>query len=151
MVVSNKNPKSRVVKNERYRTVSAKSSWFVNFHSKAISKWWTDPMRTRHTTYPLSRRRFRIRSQIIFSGVGQRHFPVCSEKTLQRTVDSTSPRWNISRHLPTTMSGLAKNSKNFQPLVSSKTSYSLEYLWRRNITDGSQQVCYQYTVCYQYI
>lgn len=42
------NPRSSFNTNKRYRTVSAKSSWFVNFHSKATSKWRTDPQRTRH-------------------------------------------------------------------------------------------------------
>ena len=35
--------------NERYWTVIGKSSWFVNFHSKATSKWRTDPLTERVT------------------------------------------------------------------------------------------------------
>ena len=57
--------------NEQNRTVSAKSSWFVNFHSKATSKRRTHPLRTRHMTYlsiPIND--FGYRPQIILRGVG---------------------------------------------------------------------------------
>ena len=74
--------------NEWYQTVSAKSSWFVNFHGKTTSKWLThDPLNTRHVTYPsLPVDDFEYRPQIIYRGVGQRHFPVCSQKDSRLTL-----------------------------------------------------------------
>ena len=101
--------------NERYRTLSAKSSWFVNFYSKATSKWRTDPLRTRHMTYPsLPVDGFGYRPQIIFRGVGSD----ISQFAFNRPVDSPTPRWNILRYLPPTTRGLTKNSKNFQAPLS---------------------------------
>ena len=53
----------------------------MNFHGKATSKWPTDPLRKRHVTYPfLPVDDFAYRPQIIFKGVGQQHFPVCSQQ-----------------------------------------------------------------------
>ena len=63
--------KSNKKTNELYRTVSANSPWFVNFHSKTTSKWRSDPLRARHMTYPsLPVDDFGYRPQIIFRVVG---------------------------------------------------------------------------------
>ena len=111
--------KSNRKRNELYRTVSAKSSWFVNFHSKTTSKWRADPLRTRHMTYP-SLDDFGYRPQIIFRGVGSD----ISQFAFKRPVDLPTPRGNILRHLPATTRGLTKNSKNFtSSFTSSKASY----------------------------
>ena len=116
------------------------SSWFVNFYSKATSKWRTDALRTRHMTYPsVPVDDFGYRQQIIFRGVGSG----ISQFAFKRPVDSPTPRWNILRYLPTTTRGLTRNSKNFQaPLrqVRHQTvSDPLEYwhltpvIWSRHI------------------
>ena len=104
-------------KDERYQTVSAKSSWFVNFHSKATSKLRTDALRTRHMTYPSHPfNSFGYRPQIIFRGVGSR----ISQFALKRPVDSLTPRRNISKYLPTTTRGLEEFLSSF---ASSKALY----------------------------
>ena len=97
--------------NARYQTVCAKSSWLLNFHTKAASKWRIDSLRMRHMTYPsLPVADFGYWPQIIFRGVGSD----ISQFAFERPVDSPTPRWNISKYLPTTMCGLTKNLKNYQ-------------------------------------
>ena len=75
--------------NERYRSV-AKSSWFINFRCKAISKWRTDPLRTRHITY--------ISIPIDDFGVGQRHFPLCSQEASRLTYPYTNYLEILTHH-----------------------------------------------------
>ena len=102
--------KPHCIKDERYQTVSAKSPWFVNFNSKATSKWRTHALSTRQMPYrSLPVNNFGYRPQIIFRGVGSR----ISQFSFKGPVDSLTPRWNISKYLPTTTSGLTKNLKNF--------------------------------------
>ena len=95
-----------------------------NFHSKVISKWRTDLLRKRHMTYPsLPVGDFGYRSQVIFRGVGQRHFPFCSQKASSLTHPSMN---DISRYLPTTTRGVTEFSTSFDP---SKASYCVLPLW----------------------
>ena len=132
--------KSNKKTNELYRTVSANSSWFVMFHSKTSSKWLSDPLRTRHMTYPsLPVDDFGYRPQIILRVVGSNISPFA----FKRPVDSPTPRWNILRYLPAITRALTKNSKNFQaPLRQVRhhiVSDPLEYwhltpvIWSRDV------------------
>ena len=76
---------------------------------------------------------FGYRPQINFGRVGSD----ISQFAFKRPEDSQTPKWNISRYLPTTTRGLTKNSKNFQaPLCqvwNHIVSDPLEYVdtWRR--------------------
>lgn len=68
---------------ERYQAVSVKSSRFVNFHSKATSKWQTDLQRTSYMTSPfLLFNDFAYRPQIRTLNPGS--FPLLS---LRETLD----------------------------------------------------------------
>ena len=97
--------------NKRYKTFSAKSSWFVKFYTKAISERQTDPLRMRHMTYPsLPINDFGYWPQVVFRGVGSDIF----QFAFKGPVESPTPKWNILTYLPTTTRGLTKNLKNFQ-------------------------------------
>ena len=57
---------------------------------------------------------FGYQPQIILRGIGQRHFPVCSQKDGRLTF----PEMKYFEILtPTTTRSLTKNPKNFQPLL----------------------------------
>ena len=76
----------RLVRSHHDFQLSKKRPYNVNFHSQATSKWSTDPLRTRHVTYSsLPVDDFGYRAQIIFRGVGQRCFLVCSQKDSRLT------------------------------------------------------------------
>ena len=106
-------------------SVSAKSSWFVNFHSKAISKWRTYPLRTRCMTYPsLSVGDFGYRSQIIFRGVAQRQFPVCSQKGRGLTLPKMKYFEILTHHYAWSNKELKEFPTSF---ASSKTSYFIRF------------------------
>lgn len=95
--------------NKRYKTFSAKSSWFVKFYTKPISEWQTDPLRMRHMTYPsLPVNDFRF--QVVFKGVGSDIF----QFAFKGPIESPTPKWNILTYLLTTKPGLTRNLKNFQ-------------------------------------
>ena len=89
---------------------------------------------TRHITYPsLPVDDFGYRPQINFRRVGSD----ISQFAFKRPEDSPTPKWNISRYLPTTTRGLTKNLKNFQAPLSQVWNHivsdPLEYIdiWRR--------------------
>ena len=83
--------------NGRNRTVSANSSWFVNYRSRATSKWRTDLPRTRHMTHlsmPVDD--FGYRPHYLKGSRSATFLCLFSKGT----VDLPSPRWNTSRTYP---------------------------------------------------
>ena len=110
----------------------------MNFQCKATSKWMTDPPRTRHLTCPsLPVDDFGYRPQdsnyLLESKVSG-----ISQFVLKRTVDSPSPRWNISRYLPTTTRALTRNFLLLLRQVRHIFSDSLEYWYlTREFSSGN--------------
>ena len=106
--------------------ISKKRPYNVNFHGKATSKWPTDPLRERHVTYPsLPVDDFAYRPQIIFKGVGQQHFPFCSQKDNRLTLPWMKYFEILTHHYVWSRKEFEEFPTSF---ASSKTSYFIRLL-----------------------